>query len=145
TKTSFATGSGLTTPVTILRLPGCDHFLIGSVLIPPVINEYDALGAFVRTIVPAGVPRNPLGIDVGTDGTVYYAELNLDPMTLDTRCGFVSRVRFDPSGNPLPPEELGRHLAFPDGVTVVSSRRLGVNWYRLPPSPDLDPARCGGE
>src|SRR5262249_2296361 len=58
---------------------------------------------FVRNIVPSGVPRNPLGIDVGSDGTVYYAELNLDPVTLE------------------------------------------VDWHHLPPSPQLDPSRCGGE
>jgi hypothetical protein len=145
TKTLFAMGSGLTTPSGIARVPGSDHFIIGSALIPAAINEYDAGGAFVRAIVPEGVPRNPLGLDVGSDGTVYYAELNLDPVTFDTRCGSVSRARLDAQGQPLPPEELGRHLRFPDGVTVVDSRRLRVNWDGLPPSPDVDPSQCGGE
>ena len=145
TKTFFAMGSGLVTPVGIVRVPGSDHFLVGSVVIPAVINEYDGSGAFVRTIVPAGVPRNPLGIDLGSDGTVYYAELNLDPTTFRTRCGSLSRARLDAHGQPLPPEDLGRHLRFPDGVTVVNSRQMKVHWDRLAPSPDIDPARCGGE
>jgi hypothetical protein len=145
TKTVFAPDSGLTTPAAIAHVPGTDHFLIGSVVIPAAINEYDANGVFVRTIAPPGVPRNPLGIDVGSDRTTYYAELNLDPVTLGTRCGSVSRIRLDAHGDPLPPEELGRHLRFPDGVTVASSRRFRVNWARLPPSPDIDPSACGGE
>jgi hypothetical protein len=145
TKTLFAPASGLGTPSGIANVPGTDRFLIGSVVIPASIGEYSATGAFVRAIVPAGVPRNPLGIDVGSDGTVYYSELNLDPQTFDTRCGFVSRVRMDQNGQPLPPEELGNHLAFPDGVTVVSSKSIKVKWDKLPPSPDIDPAQCGGE
>jgi hypothetical protein len=88
---------------------------------------------------------NPLGIDVGSDGTVYYSELNLDPATFDTRCGRVSMVRFDDAGQPLAPELLGQRLRFPDGVTVVKSRRLRVNFAKLPPSPDIDPSLCGGE
>jgi hypothetical protein len=115
------------------------------VILPPVVNEYDRDLLFVRTIVPADVPKNPLGIDVGSDGTVYYAELNLDPVTLDTRCGSVSQVRFDANGQPLPPETLGKDLLFPDGVTVVDSSRLKVNFKKLPPAPPRDPSRCGGE
>src|SRR5262249_11111896 len=108
TKTVFAANSGLTTPSGIAHVPGSDHFIIGSVLIPPVINEYDAAGAFVRTIVASGVPRNPLGIHVGADGTGDHAELNLDPVTFDTRCGFVSPAPLDSQGQRLAPEELGR-------------------------------------
>ena len=146
-KTSFMTSasSGLITPAGIARVPGTDHFYVGSVLLPPVINEYDAAGAFVRTIVPSGVPRNPLGIDVGSDGTIYYAELNLDPVTFDTRCGSMSMVRLDAAGQPQPPVRIGKDLAFPDGVTVVDSRQLKVDWEKLPAAPPFDTAGCGGE
>jgi hypothetical protein len=145
TKAAFATGSGLATPAGIVRVPGSTNFLVGSVVIPRVINEYDAGGAFVRTVVPDGLPRNPLGIGVGSDGTVYYSELNLDPATFRTRCGSVSRARRAPGGQQLPPEEIGRRLRFPDGVTVVDSRQLRVKWDKLSPSPDVSASSCGGE
>lgn len=146
TKTTFLdASSGIITPAGVTRVPGSDHLYVGGVLVPPIVNEYDLTGAFVRTIIPNGVPRNPLGLATGSDGTLYYTELNLDPVTSGTRCGSVSRVRFDGAGMPLAPEELGRHLRFPDGVTVVDSSQLHVNWDKLPPSPDVDPARCGGE
>ena len=146
TRTRFTlTASGLGIPAGIAKVPGTDHFYIGGVIGPPIINEYDKDLLFVRTIVPANVPKNPLGIDVGSDGTVYYAELNLDPVTFDTRCGSVSQVRFDANGQPLPPETLGKDLLFPDGVTVVDSSRLKVNFKKLPPAPQRDPSRCGGE
>jgi hypothetical protein len=146
TKTVFlsAAASGLATPAGIARIPGSDHVYVGSVLIPKIINEYDAAGLLVRTIVPQDVPRSPLGIDVGADGTLYYAELNLGPNTRP-RCGSVSRVRFDETGVPRAPEELGRRLRFPDGVTVVDSSRLRVKLADLPPGLEVDPTRCGGE
>jgi len=136
---------GLTIPVSIVRVPHSKHWYVAGAIFPPIINEYDAKGAFVRNIVPANVPKNPLGMDVGHDGTLYYAELNLDPVTFDTRCGSVSMVRFDKHGQPQPPVTLGKNLLFPDGVTVVRSSRFAVNFRQLPPSPDLSPAECGGE
>ena len=112
---------------------------------PAIINEYDRDGAFVRNIVPSGVPKNPIGMDVGSDGTLYYAELNLDPVTLDTRCGSMSMVKFDAGGQPHLPQTIGRTLQFPDGVTVVDSSRFAVDFTKLPPAVDLDPSACGGE
>jgi hypothetical protein len=137
--------SGLVTPAGIARVPDSDHVYLGSVLIPPVINEYDANGDFVRNIVPQDAPKNPLGIDVGADGTIYYAELNLDPDTMSPRCGSVARVRFDETATPLAPEQLGRYLRFPDGVTVADSSKFRVKFDQLPLAPEGDPSRCGGE
>ncbi|HJQ83154.1 MAG TPA: hypothetical protein VKA21_03700 [Candidatus Binatia bacterium] len=146
TKTVFLPiSSGLVTPAGIARIPGSTSFYIGSVVVPRTIREYDQDGMFVRTIVPNGVPLNPLGIGVGSDGTVYFSELNLDPVTFNTRCGRVSRVRFDGNGQPMAPEVIGQHLRFPDGVTVVDSKQLKTNLSKLPPSPDIDPSECGGE
>ena len=136
---------GLTVPVSITRVRGNDHFYVAGAIFAPVINEYDANGTFVRNIVPANVPKNPLGMDVGRDGTLYYAELNLDPMTFNPRCGFVSMVQFDKSGNPQPPVTLGQHLQFPDGITVIQSSKLRIKFRELQPSPDIDPSQCGGE
>ncbi len=135
---------GLATPAGIARVPGTSHVIIGSVVIPARVDEYDLAGGFVRTIVPDGVPKNPLGIDVGSDGTVYYAELNLDPQALSPRCGQVSRVRFA-NGAPMAPEVLATRLRFPDGVTVVDSSRLKVSLSRLPDAVSVDPSACGGE
>jgi hypothetical protein len=146
TKTTFlgSRRSGETTPAGIVRLPASGNFYVGSVLIPPIINEYDPTGVFVRNIVPENVPRNPLGIDVGADGTLYYAELHLTA-TLDTGCGSVSMVRFDAAGQPQPPVQLSKNLLFPDGVTVADSARFKVDFTTLPPSPENDPSVCGGE
>jgi hypothetical protein len=141
TKTTFIVGAGF--PSGIVRLP-TGNFYIGSVVFPPQVNEFDASGLLVRNIVPARVPANPIGMDVGADGTLYYAELNLDPVTLGTRCGRMQQVRFV-GGDPQLPELLGQHLRFPDGVTVADSSRFGVDFSSLPPSPDVDPSRCGGE
>jgi hypothetical protein len=135
----------LSVPASIVRVPHRKHFYVAGVLFPPVINEYDADGKFVRNIVPPDVPKNPLGMAVGHDGTLYYSELHLDSMTFDTRCGSVSMVRFDKKKNPLPPVTLGQNLLFPDGVTVVRSSQLKIKWKKLQPSPDRDPSECGGE
>ena len=136
---------GLSVPVSITRVHGSDHFYVAGAIFPPIINEYDANGAFVRNIVPANVPKNPLGMDVGSDGTLYYAELNLDPVTFNPRCGSVSMVQFDAAGNPQSPVTLGMHLQFPDGITVVESSRLKIQFNRLQPSPDIPASECGGE
>jgi hypothetical protein len=134
---------GLNFPVSIVKVRHA-HFYVAGAIFPPIINEYDAYGNFVRNIVPANVPKNPLGMAIGKDRTLYYAELNLDPMTLNPRCGSVSMVRFDGNGNPLPPETLGQSLNFPDGITVVDSRKMHIDFEHLQPSPDLDPSVCGG-
>jgi hypothetical protein len=136
---------GLAVPVSITRVPKSDHFYVAGALGPPIINEYDANGAFVRNIVPANVPKNPLGMDVGRDGTLYYAELNLDPATFNPRCGSVSMVQFDASGTPQAPVTLGMHLQFPDGITVVQSSQLKIRFKKLKPSPDIPASECGGE
>jgi hypothetical protein len=136
---------GLNVPVSIVRVPHTHHWYVAGVLVPAIINEYDADGKFVRNIAPADVPKNPIGMDVGHDGTLYFAELNLDPMTFDTRCGSVSMIQFDRAGNPQPAVTLGQHLLFPDGITVVKSSALRIKFRSLQPSPDRDPSQCGGE
>jgi hypothetical protein len=149
TKTMFPTPGELT-PAGIVRVPGTDHWYIGSVLLPGIpgqgggiINEYDANGVLVRNIAPSNLLRNPLGMDVGSDGTLYFAELNLNPDT-STGCGRVSMVRFV-NGQPQAPQVLGKNLAFPDGVTVVDSLQIKFNPARLAPAPEPAPSSCGGE
>ena len=140
------------TPAAIVRVPGTDHWYISSVLLPGVpgqgggsIDEYDANGVPVRNIVqnvPPGTLLNPIGLDVGSDGTLYYAELNLN-MNTSTGCGRVSMVQFV-SGAPQAPQVLGQNLSFPDGVTVVDSSQIGVNFTRLPVAVEPDPSTCNG-
>ena len=147
-KTVFPTPGELT-PAAIVRVPGTDHWYIDSVLLPGtpgtgggIINEYDANGLFVRNIVPSNQLKNPLGMDVGSDGTLYYSELNLNADT-STGCGRVSQVRFV-NGTPQAPQVLGQNLSFPDGVTVVDSSQIRIPISRLPPAPEPDPATCNG-
>jgi hypothetical protein len=152
TKTMFPVSATAPTPAAIVRVPGTDHWYVSSVLLPGVpgtgggiINEYDASGTFVRTIVqniPPGTLLNPIGMDVGSDGTLYYAELNLN-MDTSTGCGRVSQVRFV-GGTPQAPEVLGQNLSFPDGVTVVDSKQLGVKLDSLPDAVEPDPSTCSG-
>ena len=148
TKTVFPTPGALT-PAAIVRVPGTDHWYVDSVLLPGIpgqggglINEYDANGLLVRNIVPSNLLLNPLGMDVGSDGTLYYAELNLNSDT-STGCGRVSMVRFV-NGIPQPPQVLGQSLSFPDGVTVVDSAQIGVDFMKLPVAVEPDPSTCNG-
>jgi len=151
TKALFPTAAS-PTPAAIVRVPGTDRSYISSVLLPGVpgqgggsIDEYDANGVLVQNIVqnvPPGTLLNPIGPDVGSDGTLYYAELNLDMQT-STGCGRVSMVRFV-NGSPQAPEVLGQNLSFPDGVTVVDSSQIGVNFTRLPVAVEPAPSTCDG-
>lgn len=148
TKTMFPTPGALT-PGAIVRVPGTDHWYIDSVLLPGtpgqgggIINEYDANGVLVRNIVPTTQLKNPLGMDVGSDGTLYYSELNLNANT-STGCGRVSMVRFV-NGTPQAPQVLGQNLSFPDGVTVFDSSQLHVSITRLPPAPEPAASTCNG-
>ena len=149
TKTQFPT-PGAATPIGIVRVPGTDHWYIDSVLFPylpgqggGIINEYDKDGVLVRNIAPTNMLKNPLGMAVGSDGTLYYSELNLQLPDFSTGCGRVSMVRFV-GGMPQPPQVLGQNLAFPDGVTVIDSSQVRVNFQKLAPAPEPDPSTCNG-
>jgi outer membrane protein assembly factor BamB len=67
---------------------------------------------------------------VAEDGSLFYADLDLDPQTFQPGDdGKVWRVGFDPKGSPRPPVPVLTGLAFPDG--------LGF----LPGDLQVDPAR----
>ena len=126
-------GNGLAAPIAIVRAPKSDFYV--SSVISGVINEYDANGGFVRTILqpPAGETLGattfstgtPLGLGVGPDGTLYYADIGI---TITSEGigpgpeGTVRRIRFV-NGEPQPPETMGGGLAFPDGIGVYAPKK----------------------
>ena len=106
------------------------NWYVSSIVVPPVVNEYDANGAFVRNILPPGF-ATPFGLAVAPDGTLYIADLgvNVDPLRIPSAPdrfgldvgedeGSVLRVRFA-DGVPLPPEYLMEGLDFPDGLGIA--------------------------
>jgi hypothetical protein len=126
--TNLATPAGLA--------PAPDGGLYVSSVFNGVINEYDADGAYVRTILepPAGETLGSttystgtaLGIGVGPDGTVYYADIGIVVEEGDLPGpgggnGTLRRITFV-DGEPQAPETMASGLAFPDGIGVWTPR-----------------------
>ena len=67
----------------------------------------------------------PLGLGVGPDGTLYYADIGIAITSRRhrsrVRTGTVRRIRFV-DGEPQPPETMGGGLAFPDGIGVYDAQ-----------------------
>jgi hypothetical protein len=98
-----------------------------------VINEYDANGTFIRTILRPSAGEalgaqpfttgTPLGIGVGPDGTLFYADIGLvsDGSSIGPGdgTGTVRRITFV-DGQPRPPETMATGLAFPDGIGILT-------------------------
>jgi hypothetical protein len=133
-KDQFITlGNGLVAPIAIVRATKSGFYV--SSVISGVINEYDANGGYVRTVLqpPAGETLGertfstgtPLGLGVGPDGTLYYADIGI---TITSEGigpgpeGTVRRIRFV-NGAPQPPEIMGGGLAFPDGIGVYAPKK----------------------
>jgi hypothetical protein len=126
-------GNGLAAPIAIVRAPK-NNFYVSSV-ISGVINEYDANGSFIRSVLqpPASETLGeqtfstgtPLGVGVGPDGTIYYADIGI---TITSEGigpgpeGSVRRIRFV-NGAPQPPEIMGRGLQYPDGIGVFVPKK----------------------
>jgi len=106
-----------------LVAPGEKRWLVSQVAPLGTVNEYDANGEFVRLIVPPG-KYNPAGIAVGSDGTMYFADLGLrpDPESIFTPgddLGALYSVRFDPGTDaPLAPLLVQPFLDFPEGMGI---------------------------
>ncbi|MBX3028432.1 hypothetical protein KF840_26360 [bacterium] len=120
---------GLATPSGIAAGPN-GHFFVASVL-SGVINEYDANWQYVQTVLrPAAGDRistttpyatgTPLGITVGKDGTLYYADIGIIIRPTGpgpgNHLGTLRRITFNRDGTPNPPETIADNLQFPDGL-----------------------------
>lgn len=120
-------------PAGLASTPDGDGYYLASV-ITGTINEYDADWAFVRTILAPDPSEQigatetlstgtPLGIGVGPDGTIFYADIGI---VSDPENGFgpgdgtgkVRAVTFSAGGEPQAPVVLDEGLAFPDGIGI---------------------------
>jgi hypothetical protein len=115
---------GLATASGITRGPNGDFFVAS--VINGVINEYDADWQYVQTVLQPGSGQvapfatgTPLGITVGADGTLYYADIGIvisaSGIGPGNHTGSVRRITFT-DGKPNPPETIAAGLQFPDGI-----------------------------
>ena len=124
----------LSTPNAIVA-SGNGGWYVSSV-INGIINEYDADGQFVRTVLrpPEGEvlgpepfsTGTPLGLGVAPDGTLYYADIgivlvpgNIGP---GEGTGKVWRIVFE-DGEPQEPELIAEGLEFPDGIGIYVPKK----------------------
>ncbi|HEY7135273.1 MAG TPA: hypothetical protein VIB48_09415 [Acidimicrobiia bacterium] len=113
---------------------GHGTFYVSSVF-TGTIAEYDRRGTFLRTILapPAGdmlgakpySTGTPLGIGVGPDGSIYYADIGIvissGGIGPGNDTGTVRRIRFV-HGVPQAPQTMDTALAFPDGIGILTPR-----------------------
>jgi hypothetical protein len=124
----------LATPNAIAAGP--DGNLFVSSVFNGVISEFTPEGEFVRVVLepPEGEELGatpfstgtPLGLAVGDDGTIYYADIGIvvaDGIGPGDRTGTVRRITFV-NGEPQPPAVMDSGLSFPDGIGI----------YRAPPA-----------
>ncbi len=120
------------TPSGITGGPGGSLFVSSATT--GAINEYDANGTFVRTVLqpPAGTTLGasplptgtPLGLAFDPAGALFYADVGLTvttpgaPPTATAGAGSVRRIVFQ-DGTALPPEIVGRGLDAPDGLGLL--------------------------
>jgi hypothetical protein len=124
-------GNTIVTPNAIAQAPSGKLFV--SSVANGVIAEFNADGTYIRDVLkpPAGekplgpTPPStgtPLGVGVGPDGSVYYADIGIvvspDGVGPGDGTGHVRRIAFDASGNPQPPDDMDKGLAFPDGIGI---------------------------
>ncbi len=126
-------GPLLATPTGVVRSPSGGFY--ASSVFDGRITEYDANGQPIRPILqPNGQEQppypstgTPLGLGIGPDGTLYYADIGVEvsfgPNGFSAgpgnQNGSVRQIRFV-DGAPQPPEKMDDGLAFPDGIGVLN-------------------------
>jgi hypothetical protein len=124
-----STENFLSSPNGVVQAPDGSWFV--SSIINGVIVQFQRDGTFLRKVLepPAGETLGPqpfstgtpLGLTVGDDGTLFYADLGLvideDGIGPGRQTGSVRRIRFA-NGAPRPPETIADGLTFPDGLGV---------------------------
>jgi hypothetical protein len=130
--------NGLVSPAGLA--PSLDGGFFVSSVFTGVINEYDANGQFIRTILQPPASESlgpqtfstgtPLGIGVGPDGTLFYADIGLvidaSGIGPGDRNGSLRRITFL-DGQPQPPETMATGLAFPDGIGILVAGGSGAS------------------
>lgn len=121
----------LATPSGIAKAP--DGTLFVSSVFNGAISQFEPDGTFIRTVLepPAGETLGPepystgtpLGIGVGPDGSLYFADIGIvfnegGGVGPGPGTGKVRRIAFDENGEPQPPDEMDAGLAFPDGIGI---------------------------
>ncbi|MEZ5504324.1 MAG: PQQ-binding-like beta-propeller repeat protein [Halioglobus sp.] len=134
----FLPPNGLSTYSAIAIAPNGNLYIATN--LTGTIGEYDPNGNLVRMILNPGpfvslpIPTgNPQGMTVGPDGTIYYADLDLQgtlPSVGPGPNGKVWRITFDASNNPNPPEVIRQGLAFPDGVALFKGNLEPLTEWR---------------
>ena len=122
----FLPPNGLSTYSGIALAPNGNLYIATN--LTGTIGEYTTSGTLVRMILDPGpftglpiTSGNPQSLAVAPDGSIYYADLDLQgvlPSVHPGSNGKVRRITFDDSDNPNPPEIVRQGLAFPDGVAV---------------------------
>ncbi len=125
-RTTFATPSdGMLTFSGLATAPNGN--LYASSVLTGRIAEYDSDGDVVRLLLaperstPPITTGHPQGLAVGSDGSIYYADLDLVGTLPDIGPGpdgRVWRITFDSNGDPRPPVVIKQGLRFPDGLAI---------------------------
>jgi hypothetical protein len=126
-------GNGLSSPIAIVRAPNSGFYV--SSVITGIINQYDSNGGYMRSVLQPPPEETlgdrtfstgtPLGLGVGPDGTIYYADIGITITSTGIGPGpegTVRRIRLV-NGEPQPPELMGGGLQFPDGIGVYAPKK----------------------
>lgn len=125
----------IATPNAMVAAPNGNYYV--SSVINGIIAEVSADGEFVQNVLRPAPSENlnghsystgtPLGMGVGPDGSLYYADIGIvidgGSIGPGPGTGKVRRITFDDDGTPNAPEIMDEGLAFPDGIGVFTVPR----------------------